>query len=242
MALTQMTLMTGAAILLAAAAPAAMAQTPYQSQTASQYDGYCYVKKGSNTTGTVVGAVAGGALGSQVSKNEKGLGTIAGAVLGGVIGNQVDKRNDTCLNGEYYSYQNGSYLPGYAPDDYNIVYYKSRPDSKMYSVVYYDAERHTSPAYGYNSNNGYNSGNGYNNGQHGNNGQYGSGNAYNDARNGTQGWRDTAGSWHTGRPAAFGWKDSRGRWHEGQLQTYGYKDRGGAWHETGAPSYGYNNN
>lgn len=116
MALSKMTL-AGAAILLAttAAAPAAMAQTQYQSQNqsqnSSQYDGYCYVKKGSNTTGTVVGAVAGGALGSQVSKNERGLGTIAGAVLGGVIGNQVGKTNDTCLNGEYYSYQSGSYSP-----------------------------------------------------------------------------------------------------------------------------------
>ena len=237
MALTKMTL-AGAAIILAATtvAPSAMAQTQYQSPSNSQYDGYCYVKKGSNTTGTVVGAVAGGALGSQVSKNEKGLGTIAGAVLGGVIGNQVGKTNDTCLNGEYYSYQSGSYSPAHAPEGYNIVYYKSRPDQKMYSSVYYDTQRHTSPAYGYNNNG--NQG-GYNNGS---NGGYNNGNAYNDARNGTQGWRDTAGTWHTDKPVAFGWKDSRGRWHEGQLQTYGYKDRNGKWHETGAQAYGYNNN
>jgi uncharacterized protein YcfJ len=230
MALMKMTLTAGVAILLAttAVAPVTMAQTQYQKQNSSEYDGYCYVKKGSNTTGTVVGAVAGGALGSQVSKNEKGLGTIAGAVLGGVIGNKVAKGNDTCLNGEYYSYQSGSYSPSYAPDGYNIVYYKSRPDSKMYSVVYYDTQRHTSPPYGYNNS--------------GNQGGYNNGNAYNDARNGTQGWRDTTGAWHTDKPVAFGWKDSNGRWHEGQLQTYGYKDRDGAWHETGAPSYGYNNN
>jgi uncharacterized protein YcfJ len=236
MALTKMTLAGAAFILTATAvAPAAMAQTPYQSQNSSEYEGYCYVKKGSNTTGTVVGAVAGGALGSQVSKNERGLGTVAGAVLGGVIGNKVAKSNDTCLNGEYYSYQSGSYTPSYAPDGYDIVYYKSRPDSKMYASVYYDTQRHTRPAYGNN-----NSGNqsGYGNGA---NGGYNTGNAYNDARKGTQGWRDTTGEWHAGRPVAFGWKDDRGRWHEGQLQTYGYKDRNGAWHETGAPGYGSSN-
>jgi len=215
-------LTAGAAIILALAAGAPMAAQA-QSQGSAQYDGYCYVKKGSNTTGTVVGAVAGGALGSQVSKNERGLGTIAGAVLGGVIGNKVGKSNDTCLNGEYYSYQNGSYTPAYAPDGYNVVYYKSRPDSKMYSTVYYDTQRHTSPNYGYNNSNGYNNG-GY---------------AYNQ---GLQGWRDDNGTWHEGRPVAFGWKDSKGKWHEGQLQAYGYKDSSGRWRESSAPSYGYNNN
>jgi uncharacterized protein YcfJ len=218
----------GAAIILALAAGA-----PLAAQAQTQYDGYCYVKKGSNTTGTVVGAVAGGALGSQVSKNEKGLGTIAGAVLGGVIGNKVDKSNDTCLNGEYYSYQSSSYTPAYAPDGYNVVYYKSRPNAKMYSVVYYDTQRHTSPSYGYNSSNGYN--NSSNNGSSYNNGGY----AYNQ---GTQGWRDDSGTWHEGKPVAFGWKDSRGKWHEGQLQAYGYKDSSGRWRESSAPSYGYNNN
>ncbi|MGA9659599.1 MAG: glycine zipper 2TM domain-containing protein [Asticcacaulis sp.] len=239
MALTKMTL-AGAAILLTATSltTAATAQTQYRSQGNSEYDGYCYVKKGSNTTGTVVGAVAGGALGSQVSKNEKGLGTIAGAVLGGVIGNQVGKTNDTCMNGEYYSYQSGSYSPAYAPDGYNIVYYKSRPDSKMYDVVYYDAQRHTSPAYSYN--NSANQGGYYNESRNDSDRPYNNGSAYNDSRNRTEGWRDTAGAWHTDKPVAFGWKDSRGRWHEGQLQTYGYKDRNGNWHETGAQAYGYN--
>jgi uncharacterized protein YcfJ len=227
----------GAALILAMAVGAPMAHAQNQYQNSSEYDGYCYVKKGSNTTGTVVGAVAGGALGSQVSKNEKGLGTIAGAVLGGVIGNQVGKSNDRCLNGEYYSYESGSYQPGYAPDDYNVVYYKTRPNSKMYDVVYYDNQRRTTPGYGYNQGNqgGYNN---QNNGQAYNNGQN-NGQAYNQ---GVQGWRDNSGTWREGRPVAFGWKDSKGRWHEGQLQAYGYKDRNGTWRESSAPSYGYNNN
>lgn len=218
MAFNMKTLTAAGAIGLAVAAGAPMAV-----QAQSQYDGYCYVKKGSNTTGTVVGAVAGGALGSQVSKNEKGLGTVAGAVLGGVIGNKVAKSNDKCLNGEYYSYQSGSYTPAYAPDGYDVVYYKSRPDSKMYDVVYYDTQRHTRPGYGYNNDSGYSNG-GY---------------AYDQ---GVQGWRDDNGTWHEGRPVAFGWKDSKGRWHEGQLQAYGYRDSSGRWRESGAPSYGYNNN
>jgi len=232
MALTTKTMTAGAAIILAMAAGApvaALAQTAYQSQNTSEYNGYCYIKKGSNTTGTVVGAVAGGALGSQVSKNERGLGTVAGAVLGGVIGNKVAKGNDKCLNGEYYSYQSGAYTPSYAPEGYNVVYYKSRPDSKMYDVVYYDTQRHTSPAYGYNSGNSYNNNSGYASNQGG----------YNQ---GTQGWRDDNGTWHEGRPVAFGWKDSKGKWHEGQLQAYGYKDSSGRWRESSASAYGYNNN
>ncbi|MFT4076309.1 MAG: glycine zipper 2TM domain-containing protein [Asticcacaulis sp.] len=225
MALNTKTVTAGTAIILALAAGAPMA-----AQAQTQYDGYCYVKKGSNTTGTVVGAVAGGAIGSQVSKNERGLGTVAGAVLGGVIGNKVAKSNDKCLNGEYYSYQSGSYTPSYAPDGYDVVYYKSRPDAKMYDVVYYDTQRHTSPAYSYNNNS--NGGYAYNQG------------GYNSTpyNQGVQGWRDDNGTWHEGRPVAFGWKDSKGRWHEGQLQAYGYRDSDGRWRETSASAYGYNNN
>ncbi|CAL4866866.1 hypothetical protein MMA231_01111 [Asticcacaulis sp. MM231] len=229
---TKTKVMAGAALILGMTVGSTAAQAQSQYQNSSEYDGYCYVKKGSNTTGTVVGAVAGGALGSQVSKNERGLGTVAGAVLGGVIGNQVGKSNDRCLNGEYYSYESGYYQPGYAPDDYNVVYYKSRPNTKMYDVVYYDNQRRTTPGYGYNQG----TQGGYNNGQNGQ--PYSNGQVYNQ---GVQGWRDNTGTWREGRPVAFGWKDSRGRWHEGQLQAYGYKDRNGTWRESSSQS-GYNSN
>jgi uncharacterized protein YcfJ len=46
------------------------------------------------TTGTVAGAVLGGLLGSQVSKNERTLGTVAGAALGAWAGNQLACRMD----------------------------------------------------------------------------------------------------------------------------------------------------
>ena len=54
-------------------APAAHAQS---------YDGYCYAKKHADAkTGTIVGAVIGGLVGSQVSKHERGLGTVGQAQL-----------------------------------------------------------------------------------------------------------------------------------------------------------------
>ncbi|MEI9906087.1 MAG: glycine zipper 2TM domain-containing protein [Asticcacaulis sp.] len=60
----------GAAMALALAAGAAHAQN---------YDGYCYAKKAdAKTTGTIVGAVIGGALGSQISKNERASARSAG--------------------------------------------------------------------------------------------------------------------------------------------------------------------
>ncbi len=216
----------GAAMALVMAAGAPMAA---QAQDAS-YDGYCYAKKAdAKTTGTVVGAIAGGLLGSQISKNERGLGAVGGAVVGGAIGRNIGANSVKCLNGEYYSYQTGYYAPGPAPDGYTTVYYKTRPDNQMYSTVYYDRDRHTSPQYAYNK--GYN--NGYNNG---------AANGYNAGyQQGTQGWRDDRGGWHTGRPVAVGWKDARGYWHEGQVAAYGWEDTRGTWHETStAPSSAYN--
>jgi len=225
------TLTAGAALVLTLAAGLPMAaQAQQQYQQGSSYDGYCYTKKnGAKTTGTVVGAVGGAAVGSQISKNERGLGAVLGAVAGGALGRTIGANSVKCLNGEYYSYQNGYYSPAAAPEGYDVVYYQDRPKDSMYSVVYYDTYRHTDPNYAYN-NNGYNNNTSYNN-----NGGY----AYNQ---GTQGWRDDSGTWHEGRPVAFGWKDSKGRWHEGQLQAYGYKDSSGRWRETSASSYGYNNN
>ncbi len=220
--------LAGAAVALVMAAGVAHAQD-------ASYDGYCYAKKSdAKTTGTIVGAVLGGALGSQISKNERGLGTVGGAVVGGALGRSIGSNSVKCMNGEYYSYQTGYYTPPAAPDGYDVVYYKTRPDASTYSTVYYDRDRHTTPQYAYNQ--GYN--NGYNNGYStGSNGGYTS-TSYNS---GTQGWRDDAGNWHSGRPVALGWKDSRGRWHEGQMVAYGWQDSGGMWHQTStAPSYGYN--
>jgi uncharacterized protein YcfJ len=46
-------------------------------------------KKQSSQNGMILGALAGGLLGSQVAKNEKGLGALGGAVIGGVLGKSL---------------------------------------------------------------------------------------------------------------------------------------------------------
>jgi uncharacterized protein YcfJ len=53
------------------------------------------VRDGSDgTTGTVVGAIVGGALGNQVGKGDgRKASTIAGAVIGGAIGRKVDRNS-----------------------------------------------------------------------------------------------------------------------------------------------------
>ncbi len=211
---TNITVLLGAAAALAlvTAAPAAHAQN---------YDGYCYAKKKADAkTGTIVGAIIGGAIGSQVSKNERGLGTVGGAVVGGAVGNQVGKSSAKCMNGAYYSYQSGYYAPPPAPDGYQVVYYNARPDSSYYTQVY------TNRPYAYNNDSsGY-----YSDVQPGavNSDNY----SYNYRGAGSRdGWRDTNGNWHLGKPSAYGWRDSDGNWHEGRVQSYGWRDSQGAWHQ-----------
>ena len=104
------------------------------------YDGYCYARKSNaGKNGAVVGAVAGAVIGSQISKNERGLGTVGGAVIGGVIGNQVGKSSVKCYNGAYYAYRSGNYYsPPAAPDGYETIYFRDRPQSGYYENVYYD--------------------------------------------------------------------------------------------------------
>jgi hypothetical protein len=54
-------------------------------------DDYARCRRDSNTDGTVLGAVVGGALGNVIAKpGDKTLGTAIGAGLGGVVGNRID--------------------------------------------------------------------------------------------------------------------------------------------------------
>jgi surface antigen len=55
----------------------------------------CSAPGSTNTTGAVIGGIAGAALGSQVSKNERALGAVLGAGLGAVAGNWVGCRMQT---------------------------------------------------------------------------------------------------------------------------------------------------
>ncbi|ESQ90856.1 hypothetical protein ABAC460_08490 [Asticcacaulis sp. AC460] len=91
----------------------------------------CQVEKKENAQkGMIIGAIAGGLLGSQVSKNERGLGAVGGAVIGGVLGRSLgeDKGKSNCKKIEaqaretygnrrvdrYHSYDDRRYDRGYA--------------------------------------------------------------------------------------------------------------------------------
>ncbi len=247
--MTSMTrkMMSGAALVLVMGAGAALPAMA-QNGNGDNYDGYCYQKQGdAKTTGTVVGAVAGGVIGSQVSKNERGLGTVAGAVIGGAIGRNIGKDSVKCYNGEYYSYQSSRYDPAPPPDGYQTVYYRSRPDTGTYTTTYYDRDRRSTSMNDSAYNGSPSSQGSYSQttqttqtGYYDRNGTYRQSSSSTSYGSRQDGWKDVSGQWHMGRPVAFGWKDDRGRWHEGQLQTYGWQDDHGRWHET-STNYGYNN-
>jgi hypothetical protein len=172
-----MTSLLKTGLLLSLAATLAIpAMASAQDRDLRGYDGYCYAKKkDAQTNGTVIGAVLGGLVGSQISKNERGLGTVGGAVVGGVIGNNVGKKSVKCYNGEYYSYQGAYYDPAPAPSGYSVVYYKDRPSNDRYERVYYDRYRHTTPP------------------------PYAYGDAWRNDNDNPYGWRDKDGHWHDGR-------------------------------------------
>lgn len=102
-----------------------------------EYDGYCYQREGSTGKGhPVTGAVVGGAIGSQVSKNERGLGTVAGAMIGAAVGSKVGKHHDDrCLDGEYYAFDGNYYDPPPPPEGYRTVMFRTRPSSDLYDHV-----------------------------------------------------------------------------------------------------------
>ncbi len=88
---------TSGLILSAAAVPAVSEARPYTSTYSCQV-----TKSKDKNTGAILGAIAGGLLGSQVAKNEKGLGAVVGAVGGAVVGSKIGKDHgkQTCNNVE----------------------------------------------------------------------------------------------------------------------------------------------
>ena|ERR1700761_3161042 len=60
--------------------------------------------EGRKTTGTVVGAGAGGILGDVVTHGSA-IGVVGGAVVGGLAGHSIAK--DNCHRAAHYSYRNG---------------------------------------------------------------------------------------------------------------------------------------
>jgi hypothetical protein len=144
-------------VLSAALAAPSMAladRTYAANDRGSEYDGYCYQATESSGKGhPVTGAVVGAAVGSQVSKHERGLGALGGAIIGGAIGNNVGKHKDSgCLNGDYYSFEGAYYDPAPAPDGYAVVFFRTRPSSDVYSRVHYNGQSRNDDnrPYGYN--------------------------------------------------------------------------------------------
>lgn len=60
--------------------------------------------QGRKTTGTVVGAGAGGVLGNVITHGSV-VGTVGGAVVGGLAGHSIAKSN--CSYNRHYSYRHG---------------------------------------------------------------------------------------------------------------------------------------
>ena len=90
---TMAAVVTTGLIIASAAAPTMASARPYTKTEACQV-----TKQDAKNKGAIIGAIAGGLLGSQVSKNEKGLGAVVGAGAGYVIGSKVgkDQGKSTC--------------------------------------------------------------------------------------------------------------------------------------------------
>jgi outer membrane lipoprotein SlyB len=84
------------------------------------------------TTGTVVGAVAGGLLGSAIAGNgDNTEGVIAGAALGGLAGNQLTKCKRRYATRSYRA-------PSYRSSSYRPASYARAPVCRYETRAYYD--------------------------------------------------------------------------------------------------------
>lgn len=94
-----------AAVALGAVAAPASAQT---------YRNYGCRNDNGAATGTVVGAIAGGVIGSNVAhRGDRTAGTVIGALIGGLAGNAIGHSSSSCDNRGYSSYGGYGYRQGY---------------------------------------------------------------------------------------------------------------------------------
>jgi len=96
---TMAAVVTTGLILGSAIAPTMASARPY-----TKTEACAVTKQDAKNKGAIIGAIAGGLLGSQVSKNEKGLGAVVGAGAGYVIGSKIgkDQGKSTCKKVETY--------------------------------------------------------------------------------------------------------------------------------------------
>ncbi|MET0295550.1 MAG: SH3 domain-containing protein [Phenylobacterium sp.] len=112
---TQSILTRGAAAGLAALALSAGAVAPASAQGIGSGVVNCGAPGNKQIAGAVIGALAGGALGSNLAKNDRGTGTAIGAVAGAATGSYVGcrmQRSDAGRQAGYYgerTYSHGGY-------------------------------------------------------------------------------------------------------------------------------------
>jgi uncharacterized membrane protein len=84
-------------LMLTAVVPMASEARPYTKTYSCQV-----TKSKSQKTGTILGAIGGALIGSQVAKHEKGLGAVVGGLAGAAIGSKVgkDQGKQQCNNVE----------------------------------------------------------------------------------------------------------------------------------------------
>ncbi|MGN6423078.1 MAG: glycine zipper 2TM domain-containing protein [Asticcacaulis sp.] len=109
----------------------------------------CYRRSENGTTGAIVGALAGAAIGNAASgRHDRGAGTAVGAVAGAAIGSSIARNNTDCYydgygyreSGYRQSYNQGYYRPAYRSYSYERVYVEPRR-SYDYGYDGYDRRR-----------------------------------------------------------------------------------------------------
>jgi len=77
--------------------PPRHARASYNNQYWWGQNGRMNCRRQDGTTGTIVGAVAGGVLGNMIAQQgDKQMGTVIGGALGALLGNQIAKGNVSC--------------------------------------------------------------------------------------------------------------------------------------------------
>lgn len=197
--------------------------------------------------GTVIGAGAGGALGSVIAgRGDKTEGAIIGAVVGAIAGNQISKSDRGCHRAYgYYDSEGRWHSTGVSSNDARGYYDRDGKWVEGAPNGYYDRNGRWVAQSGSYNDNGYWDRDGHwvpaaANGYYDRNGRWVSGVS--------AGYYDSRGRWVAG--PARGYYDSRGRWVEDDdyyenrtgsnwtsIEQPGYYDQNGRWRA--GKTYGY---
>ena len=233
----------------------------------AQDDG-CRRDNNGRIIGTVIGAGAGGTLGSVIAgRGDKREAAVIGAVVGAIIGNQVSKSSDRGCNRAYgyYDSQGRWHATGISTNEARGYYDRDGRWVEGAPNGYYDRNGRWVASNGSYQDNGYTDSNGYwvpasTAGYYDRDNRWvaGTSSGYYDTRGRwvagpTRGRYDSRGRWIAGDPGYSdsnghlsnmeqpGYYDQNGRWRAGQ--AYGYYDSRGRWVSTsGNADSNYGNN